>query len=147
MLNITTYAKSISTTILCAHLNRDHLELYLCIVQENGWDFSLHARSQAWSKAAASGVRWLDEFTKRSFQRHILDFIVADNQVCSCLLSFYVHYAHVELQVSEHHRMSWIQTTAPPSTNWYHRHHDPTSHQATQACYSSLGCALSSAMS
>jgi len=116
-LNITTYAKSTSTTILCAHLNRDHLELYLHAVQENGWDFSSHARSQAQSEAAASGVRQPDEFTKRSFQRHILDFIVADDQVRSCLSSFYVHYAHVELQVSERHRMSRIQTTAPPSMN------------------------------
>ena len=106
-----------STTILRAHLNRDHLELYLRTVQENGWDFSLHAQSQARSEAAALGVRRPDEFTERSFQQHILDFIIANDQVCSCLSSFYVHYAHVELQVSECHRMSRIQMTAPPSTN------------------------------
>jgi len=69
------------------------------------------------SKAAALQLGRQDEFTERSFHKHLLDFVTTDDQVHPCLLYFYVHYAHVELEVCERHRTSQIQATSPPSTD------------------------------
>jgi len=38
MLEVATYLKGTSTTVLCQHLNVKHLEIYQHAAQENGWD-------------------------------------------------------------------------------------------------------------
>ena len=113
---VTTYSQSTSTLPLCSHLRVKHLDIFQCAILENGWEVS-QAQSQARHKATASQLAQQDEFTKRSFHKHILDFVIADDQVCPHLSSFYVHYAHVESQVCKHHRMFQIQETPPPSTD------------------------------
>jgi len=55
-LEVPTYSKTMSTTVLHQHLNVKHLEIYQRAAQENGWDI-LQARSQARHKAAALQLR------------------------------------------------------------------------------------------
>jgi len=114
MLEVPTYLKSTSTTVLCQHLNVKHLEIYQRAAQENGWDIS-QARSQARREAAALQLGRQDEFTERLFHKHLLDFVIADDQVRPRLSYFYIHYTHVELEVCERHRTSRIQATPPLS--------------------------------
>ena len=124
---VTTYSQSTSTSPLRSHLRVKHLDVFQRAILEHGWEVS-QAQSQARCEATASQLAQQDEFTERSFHKHILDFVIADDQVRPHLSSFYVHYAHVESQVCERHRTFRIQETPPPSTDRYHGRHDPASY-------------------
>ncbi len=79
------YSKTTSTTSLRPHIERNHLELFLCIAKKNNWKHSLpglmsQARSQAASEASSSQVRRV-KFNEQNFHQHLINFIVADDQV------------------------------------------------------------------
>lgn len=82
------YSHTTSTTSLRPHIEKHHLELYLTLAKEKGWNILLpglvsQARSQATTKAATSEGGRPDKFDERTFHQHLMNFIVADDQVCS----------------------------------------------------------------
>jgi len=107
------YSKTTSTTCLRPHIENYHLKLYLLLAQKHGWKHSLpglvsQARSKAASDASGSRVR-RGEFTEERFHEHLINFIVADDQVRD-LWSFLhsLRSTCSELQGSEHRGMSRI---------------------------------------
>lgn len=90
------YSQKTSTTSLRPHIEKYHLELYLTLAKEKGWKILLPGLvSQARSnEAATSQGERPDTFNESTFHQHLLNFIVADDQVCSHLI-FYVYDAHV----------------------------------------------------
>ena len=83
------YSKNTSTSSLRPHIEKYHLELFKTLAQERGWRILLpglvsQARSQASAESANQGVasEQPDKFNESSFHEHLLNFIVADDQVC-----------------------------------------------------------------
>ena len=77
---------------------------YLQLVKKHGWKLFLpedppsQGQSQAASEPSTLQVQ-LDnlEFNEEVFHQHLLNFIIADDQVCSHFLSLYIYYAYVFL--------------------------------------------------
>jgi len=82
------YSQKTSTTSLRPHIEKYHLEPYLILAKENGWKILLprlisQARSQATNEATTSWGERSIKFDENTFHQHLLNFIIADNQVCS----------------------------------------------------------------
>ena len=95
------FSHTTSTTSLHPHIEKNHLSIYLRVAKEKGWAHTLpglkaQARSQAASNASASQVVPLVQFSEERFHQYLLNFIVADDQVCF-ILFFYMCYAYVSL--------------------------------------------------
>jgi hypothetical protein len=103
------YSHKTSTSSLRPHIEKNHLELYLNLAKEEGWRILLpglvsQARSQATSGAASPRGDRADRFDERTFHQHILNFIVADDQVCSHLFMFIMLiFASKSLNIVECH--------------------------------------------
>jgi hypothetical protein len=70
------------------HLQRNHLELYMSLAKERGWEVKLpglssQAHSQASSQVAASQGEQVDRFNESNFHALLVKFIIADDQVLS----------------------------------------------------------------
>ena len=93
------YLKTTSTSSLRPHIERHHLDLYLRIAKEKGWEIALPGlKSQARSQGASDAlqVRQVVQFSEERFHQYLLKFIVADDQVILYfLLFFYTCYAHI----------------------------------------------------
>ena len=81
------YFLKTSNTSLCPHIEKNHLDLYLSLVKEKGWEIKLlglltQTQSQASGVAAASGSEH-ETFSEIAFNKHLVKFIVANDQVCS----------------------------------------------------------------
>jgi hypothetical protein len=80
------YSKNTSTTSLRPHIEKYHLEEYKLLADKHNWKSLLPGLvSQARSTAAAQ----LDQsdnlkvkFDEHTFHQYLLNFIVADDQVC-----------------------------------------------------------------
>jgi hypothetical protein len=88
------YSKNTSTSSLRPHIEKHHLELFKTLAQERGWRVLLpglvsQARSQASAAPVNNGVAsgQPDKFTEQSFHEHLLNFIIADDQVCFLYLT------------------------------------------------------------
>lgn len=80
------FSHTTSNTSLRPHIERNHLDIYLRVAKERGWTHELpglkaQARSQAASDASALQVAPLVQFSEERFHQHLLNFIVADDQV------------------------------------------------------------------
>jgi hypothetical protein len=77
-----------SNTSLCTHIEACHLEEFTWLAAERGWKIWLkgllsQARSQATSEAAAAQAGQ-PQFDEETFRQYLLNFIVANDQVCLC---------------------------------------------------------------
>lgn len=95
------YSKTTSTTSLRPHLARHHADLYLRLAKERGWEVQLPGyRSQAQSQAASdASAPPLVQFSEERFQQHLLNFIIADDQVRLYFVCFYMSYAHISFWI------------------------------------------------
>lgn len=84
------YSLKTSTTSLRRHLEKNHLELYRQLAKEKQWKTLLPSlRSQ---QPSASENEQPDAFNEKTFQQYLVNFVVADDQVFSCLcLRFSLH--------------------------------------------------------
>jgi hypothetical protein len=85
------YLQKMLTMSLHPHIEKYHLELYLTLAKEKGWKILLpglvsQAQSQATNEAATSQGEQPDKFNERTFHQYLLNFIIADDQVCSHLI-------------------------------------------------------------
>jgi hypothetical protein len=92
------YSKKTSNSSLRPHIEGNHLELYKKLAKERGWEIFLpglvsEARSASAATVTVSGRR--DKFSVDAFRRLLVNFIVADDQVCFVRLN--LDYAHVSL--------------------------------------------------
>lgn len=81
------YSKNTSSSSLCPHIEKYHLDLFKTLAQERGWKIYLpglvsQANSQANAEAGGVASNQPDNFNEQSFHQHLLNFIVADDQVC-----------------------------------------------------------------
>jgi hypothetical protein len=89
------FSQKTSTTSLRPHIEKYHIKLFKALAEEKGWKILLpglvsQARSQATNKAANSQHERADNFDEHTFHQYLLNFIVADNQVCSHLIFLYL---------------------------------------------------------
>jgi hypothetical protein len=96
------YSPNTSNTSLRPHIQKHHLDLFLRLAKEKGWTIQLpglvsQSRSQAANEAAASQVRQPEKFDEKTFHQHLVNFIIADDQVHICSSLFHFHYAHISL--------------------------------------------------
>lgn len=80
-----TYSIKTSNSSLRPHIEVNHLELYKKLAKERGWEISLpglvsEARSAAATAVTVSGQR--DKFSVGTLRRLLVNFIIADDQVC-----------------------------------------------------------------
>ena len=92
------YSYTTSTSSLRPHIEKYHLDLYQTLAKANGWTVYLpglvsQAKSQAVSEVTTQGEQ-RDKFDVDTFHQHLLNFIIADDQVCTHLV-FYVYNPHV----------------------------------------------------
>jgi len=67
--------------VLRNHLNRAHKEEFIRVSEEKGW--RMPSQSEAGSEAAGSSpAAFRTKFTQKAFLEHLINFIVADDQVC-----------------------------------------------------------------
>lgn len=145
------YALTTSTTSLRPHIEKYHLELYKTLAKENGWKILLpglvsQARSQASVETATQG-KPLDEFNVATFHQYLLNFIVADDQVCFRLIFFMfimLMFALSDSQVSISCGMSRVQTSSSSSSKRSRRDDDSPSNQLSRAYCSGLESVLPS---
>ncbi len=76
-----------SNMSLHPHIEKNHLDLYLSLVKEKGWEIKLlglltQTRSQASGAVAALGSEH-ETFSEIAFNKHLVKFIVVNDQVCS----------------------------------------------------------------
>jgi hypothetical protein len=88
------FSHTTSNTSLRPHLEKYHVDLYMRLAKERGWEIFLpgyrsQARSQAASDASASQVPPVVQFSEERFQQYLLNFIVADDQVCLYFVCFF----------------------------------------------------------
>jgi len=79
-----------STTTLRPHIERYHLPIYMVQQKAHGWKILLpglvsQAKSEAVAAVAQSQGELRPSFDEATFQRLLVNFIVADDQVCVCL--------------------------------------------------------------
>jgi hypothetical protein len=84
---------SSSNTTLRGHLQREHKEDYIRVCLERGWKNQLPSakfESEAGSERSAGTGQFCTTFSSKAFMEHLINFIVADDQVIkpclSCLL-------------------------------------------------------------
>ena len=70
----------------------------MTLAKEKGWKILLpglvsQARSQATNEAATSQGEHPDKFDEHTFHQYLLNFIVADDQVCSRLIFLYLQHS------------------------------------------------------
>ena len=80
------FSTKTSNTSLRPHIERHHLDLFLQLAKENGWKILLpglvsQARSEATSAATSGSAERRTQFDESTFHQHLLNFIVADDQV------------------------------------------------------------------
>jgi len=68
------------------------MELYKSLASRHGW--KALSQSQAATEASTSQVGRQDEFNKKAFHQHLLNFIIVDDQVHLYLLSLFIHRAY-----------------------------------------------------
>lgn len=77
---------STSTTSLRPHIEKYHLEEYLALAKQRGWNIllpGLVSQANSAAEATASQVEQPKKFNESIFHQHLLNFIIADDQVCS----------------------------------------------------------------
>ena len=84
-----TFSEKSSNPILCGHLDKYHRKAYYAFCEANDCENQLPSFKQAKSKEAQNlGSTQVAQrqvrFTMPQFTRHIVDFIVADEQVHKC---------------------------------------------------------------
>lgn len=135
------YSKGTSTTSLRPHIEKYHLEEYKRLANERGWKIMLpglvsQARSEAAASVPAADER-RDDFDEQTFHEYLLNFIVADDQVCLSFLCLPSHLNYSIFSVLEGRWMSWIQGFTTSLTSWLKGDNDSTPYQATRAyCWS-----------
>jgi hypothetical protein len=79
------YAKSSSNTTLRGHLDNFHRVKWVRLANERGWTSKLRSQDQSMGTddGTTSQDRSLDKFSEATFHRYLLNFIVANDQVCS----------------------------------------------------------------
>src|ERR1700735_986452 len=78
------YSKGTSTSSLRPHIEKYHLDKYKKIAKEGCWKILLPGLvSQSRSEAMAATIQegQPDKFDEHTFHKHLLNFIVADDQV------------------------------------------------------------------
>jgi len=81
------YSAHSSNTLLWPHIELHHLLLYTQLAEKYGWKIQLPGIVKSQS-ALTDGAPSLansqreDRFTEQSFHEHLINFIVADDQVC-----------------------------------------------------------------
>lgn len=93
------YSIKSSTTTLRPHIEKYHLPIYLVEQKARGWKILLpglvsQARSQATSATDLQQGEVRDRFSEAAFHRHLINFVVADDQVCFPFLVRFMTYAH-----------------------------------------------------
>jgi hypothetical protein len=128
------YSIKTSTSSLRPHIEANHLELYKKLAKERGWEILLPGLvSQARSAAAGAGTvsRQREKFSVGAFYRLLVNFIVADDQVCFCSswsLHSLIFLSCHNSQVPQHCGVSRVQAASAPVTRG-HRRGDTTSDQ------------------
>jgi hypothetical protein len=105
------YKPSTSTTSLRPHLLKCHLEEYLKFVDEGKWinQFWGYSEASQSSKTARAQSERPDMFNYMTFHQHLLNFIVADDQVHFYYpLRLTLTYVLVPISVSKRYRMPQI---------------------------------------
>jgi hypothetical protein len=87
------YSRGSSTTTLRPHIEKYHLDAYRKEQKLQGWKILLptlasQARSQAASETHSQNEGDRDRFDEETFQRYLINFIVANDQVCVFRLWF-----------------------------------------------------------
>jgi hypothetical protein len=79
------YSEGTSTSGLRVHLETFHLDEYLRVCREKGWGNQLpsHKKSQAASTSTSAAAQFRMPFSAKAFLEHLVNFIVADDQVSS----------------------------------------------------------------
>jgi len=80
------YSAHSSNTLLRPHIELLHLLLYTQLAEKYGWKIQLPGIVKSWSALtdgapSPANSQCEDRFTKRSFHEHLVNFIVADDQV------------------------------------------------------------------
>lgn len=80
------YSLNSSTTTLRHHIRNHHLESYLTLAREKGWNLSQvllkgSQASESLALASAQGEE-REEFDQVKFHERLVKFITADDQVC-----------------------------------------------------------------
>jgi hypothetical protein len=84
------FATSTSNSTLRGHLQKYHDDEYTRLKQERGWQGKLPrmqalelSRQSTLDSVVQAGVENRVKYSKPALLRHLIDFIVADDQVCS----------------------------------------------------------------
>ena len=93
------YSSKSSTTTLRPHIKKYHLPIYLVEQKAHGWKILLRglvsqARSQVTSTTELHQGEVRDKFSKAAFHRHLINFIVADDQVCFPVWVQFTNHPH-----------------------------------------------------
>lgn len=84
------YSASTSTTSLRPHIEKYHLPLYQQLAQEHRWKVLLPGLVSLASAGTSATTQdqqpQADRFTQEAFHKHLLNFIVSDDQVRSCFI-------------------------------------------------------------
>lgn len=93
------YSSKSSTTTLRPHIEKYHLPIYLVEQKARGWKILLpglvsQARSQATSTTELHQGEVRDKFSEAAFHRHLINFIVADDQVCFLVWVRFTNHPH-----------------------------------------------------
>jgi hypothetical protein len=89
-----------SNTSLCPHLEKYHCSPYMQMKALHGWPTNLPGQALQMTTGAtpAQVIRPTDVFSEQTFHRHLINFIVADDQVCPHHLSVYYTYVCLSFQ-------------------------------------------------
>jgi hypothetical protein len=83
------FSLSSSNTTLRGHLQREHKDDYIHVCQGKGWKnqlLSTKFESEAGSEPSAGAGRFRTAFSSKAFMEHLINFIVADDQVSKLCL-------------------------------------------------------------
>ena len=89
-----------SNTSLRPHLEKYHCSPYMQMKALHGWPTNLPGQASQMTTGAtpAQVIRPTDVFSEQTFHRHLINFIVADDQVCPHHLSVYYTYVCLSFQ-------------------------------------------------
>jgi len=79
------YSVKTLTSSLWPHIQRHHLELFLKMAIPNNWNIllpGLVSQAKLTASAAESEAQEADKFTEQMFHSSLVNFIIADDQVC-----------------------------------------------------------------
>lgn len=99
------YSTKTSNTSLRPHIERYHLDLFLQLAKEKEWKILLPGLvSQARSEATSAAAERRGQFDEYNFHEHLVNFIVADDQVSFVSQRSFVTHAHFLFsEVPEYH--------------------------------------------